>query len=64
MRATIALAEKLRNAQPKLYRWALGMRDRNGVARLLDPVRPRPLLHTSSRIPAALRVAPLYAPPR
>jgi len=50
--ATIGLARLLKNAQPKLFDWALQMRDYTHVSRLLDTVEPAPLLHTSARIPA------------
>ena len=52
VRATIALARALRSAQPRLFQWGLGMRRRDDVAKILNPVSPRPLLVTSSRIPA------------
>jgi exodeoxyribonuclease-1 len=52
VRATIALARRLKDAQPKLFQWALAMRDYEQVGRLLDTVEPSPVLHTSSRIPA------------
>lgn len=50
--ATIELARRLKTAQPKLFDWALNLRDYHQVARLLDTVEPKPLLHTSARIPA------------
>jgi exodeoxyribonuclease-1 len=50
--ATIGLARRLRDAQPRLFKWALDMRDQSLVARLLDTVKPEPVLHTSARIPA------------
>jgi len=52
VRATIELARRLKKAQPKLFDWALQMRDYQQVKRLLDPVEPVPVLHTSARIPA------------
>ncbi len=60
--ATIELARRVRTAQPKLYDWALRMRERDQVAGLLDTVNPRPLLHTSSRIPAARGCTTLVLP--
>lgn len=54
VRATIGLARRLRAAQPRLFDWALEMRDQVQVAGLLDPVEPKPVLHTSARI-AAMR---------
>jgi len=52
VRATIGLARLLRSAQPRLFQWALDLRDQTQVAGLLDPVEPKPLLHTSARIAA------------
>jgi exodeoxyribonuclease-1 len=62
VRATIDLARLLRQAQPRLFDWALGLRDQKQVARLLDPVEPRQLLHTSSRIPATRGCTTLVLP--
>ena len=50
--ATIDLARLLKKTQPKLFQWALQMREYKQVAKLLDTVEPTPLLHTSARIPA------------
>jgi len=52
VRATIGLARLLKKAQPKLFDWALQMRDYAQAAKLLDTVQPKPILQTSSRIPA------------
>ena len=52
VRATIGLARRLKIEQPKLFGWALQMREHKQVARLLDTVEPSPVLHTSARIPA------------
>ena len=52
VQATIGLARLLKKAQPRLFDWALQMRDYHQVAKLLDTVQPTPLLHTSARIPA------------
>jgi exodeoxyribonuclease-1 len=52
VRATIGLARLLKKAQPRLFQWALQMRDYQQVAKLLDTVEPAPLLHTSARIAA------------
>jgi exodeoxyribonuclease-1 len=53
VRATIALARLLKKAQPRLFEWALGMRDWKAVMNMLDPSDPSPLLHSSSRIAAS-----------
>jgi exodeoxyribonuclease-1 len=50
--ATISLARRIRSAQPRLFQWGLDMRDQKLVARLLDTVNPKPVLHTSARFPA------------
>ena len=50
--ATIGLAKLIRKRQPRLFDWALRMRDQHHVIQMLNPVNPQPLLHTSSRIPA------------
>lgn len=50
--ATLSLARLIRTRQPKLFDWALSLRDREQVARLLDPAQPVPVLHTTSRISA------------
>lgn len=50
--ATIALARLILQKQPRLFDWALKMRDQRFVMQMLGTVRPEPLLHTSSRIPA------------
>lgn len=65
VRATIALARRLRHAQPKLFDYALSLRSKTRVRELLD--RGVPLLHVSARYPAALGciapVLPLCAHP-
>ena len=50
--ATIGLARLIRARQPRLFDWALKMRDQHHVMQMLNPANPKPLLHTSSRIPA------------
>jgi exodeoxyribonuclease-1 len=50
--ATIGLARLIKTRQPRLFEWALKMRDQHYVMQLLSPADPQPLLHTSSRIPA------------
>ncbi|NDY96749.1 exodeoxyribonuclease I [Wenzhouxiangella limi] len=48
--ATLGLARKIRNAQPRLWQWALQLRQRHVVSKLLEPKQP--LLHSSARLPA------------
>ena len=52
VRATIALARLLRRVQPRLFDYALSLRDKARVRAMLD--EGRPLLHASARFPAAL----------
>ena len=52
VRALIGLARKLRSAQPKLWDYALRLRDKRHVAQLLDTVAMTPVLHISQRYPA------------
>jgi exodeoxyribonuclease-1 len=54
VRATIALARLLKQAQPKLYEYALALRDKKRAAAVLDLEQPQPMLHVSSRYPAEL----------
>ena len=60
--ATIGLASLIKARQPRLFDWALGMRDQNQVMHLLSPTNPKPLLHTSSRIPATRGCTTLVLP--
>ena len=62
VRATIDLARRIRDAQPRLFRWALDMRDQKQVAELLDTVEPQPLVHTSARIAATRGCTTLVLP--
>jgi exodeoxyribonuclease-1 len=62
VRATIGLARLVRAAQPRLFDWALQMRDQAQTAGLLDTVEPQPVLHTSSRIAAARGCTTLVLP--
>ncbi len=60
--ATIGLARLIRRTQPRLFDWALEMRNQIKVKQLLDPVNPQPVLHTSSRIPASRGCTTLVLP--
>jgi exodeoxyribonuclease-1 len=68
VRATIGLARLFRKAQPRLWDYALKLRDKRFAASLLDPVAMAPLLHVSQRYPAsrmsAAPVVPLARHPR
>jgi len=60
--ATIGLARLLQNRQPRLFDWALQMRNQHHVMQMLSPAEPKPLLHTSSRIPATRGCTTLVLP--
>jgi len=60
--ATIGLASLIKTKQPRLYDWALTMRDQRQVMQMLSPVNPKPVLHTSSRIPATRGCTTLVLP--
>ncbi len=60
--ATIGLARLVRSKQPRLFEWALKMRDQQHVMQMLSPASPEPLLHTSSRIPAVRGCTTLVLP--
>lgn len=53
VRALIGLARLFRQHQPKLWDYALRLRDKRFAASMLDPVAMTPLLHISQRYPAA-----------
>lgn len=62
VRALIGLARKLREAQPKLWDYALRLRDKRYAAQLLDVVAMEPALHVSQRYPAARMCAAAVLP--
>lgn len=68
VRALIALARKLKAAQPRLWDYALKLRDKRYAAQLLDIIGMAPVLHVSQRFPAsrlcAAPVLPLARNPR
>jgi len=51
--ATIGLARLLRQAQPRLWDYALKLRDKRHAAGLLDTFAMQPVLHVSQRYPAS-----------
>jgi exodeoxyribonuclease-1 len=53
VRALIGLARKLKAAQPKLWDYALRLRDKRFAASLVDVAAMTPLLHVSQRYPAS-----------
>ncbi|RZA26303.1 MAG: exodeoxyribonuclease I, partial [Lysobacteraceae bacterium] len=66
--ATLGMARKLRDAQPRLWDYALKLRDKRFAASLLDTIALTPVLHVSQRYPAsrlcAAPVLPLARHPR
>ena len=60
VRALIGLARRLRESQPRLWEYALKLRDKRFAARMLDPTAMQPVLHVSQRFPASrLCAAPI-----
>ncbi|MBS3959448.1 MAG: exodeoxyribonuclease I [Xanthomonadaceae bacterium] len=62
VRALLGLARRLRGAQPRLWDYALGLRDKRQVLAKLDVAGHTPVFHVSGRLPAARRHAGLMAP--
>lgn len=66
--ATAGIAKLMRAAQPRLWDYAMQLRDKRFAARLLDTAAMQPLLHVSQRYPAsrfcAASVLPLARHPR
>ncbi len=58
--ATIALAQLLREKQPRLFEYVLGMRDKQTVQGLIRPGEP--LAHVSGKVAARLRCLTLWLP--
>ncbi|MCP5179341.1 MAG: exodeoxyribonuclease I [Pseudomonadales bacterium] len=60
VRATVALARLIRQAQPRLFDYYLGSRDKRAVRRLLEPYGQRVCVHVSGMYPKErYRVAPV-----
>jgi len=60
--ATLGLARLLRQAQPRLWDYALKLRDKRFVSNLLDVQAMEPVLHVSMRYPASRHCAALVLP--
>lgn len=60
--ATIALAKLIKEKQPKLFAYMLGLRRKQEVAMLLDLKKQTPLLHSSAMFPAARFCTSLIMP--
>src|SRR5690606_26943320 len=53
---------RLREAQPRLWEYALSLRDKHRAAQLLDPIAMQPALHVSQRYSAARLCAAAVLP--
>ncbi|NLA69132.1 MAG: exodeoxyribonuclease I, partial [Gammaproteobacteria bacterium] len=62
VRALIGMARLFRDAQPRLWRYALALRDTRHVAAMLDTIAMTPVLHVSQRYPAARMCAAAVVP--
>ena len=62
VQALVGLAKKLKQAQPRLFDYYLGMRDKRRAAALLDVANMTPVLHVSGKYSAARGSAALVAP--
>ncbi|HEY4529023.1 MAG TPA: exodeoxyribonuclease I [Luteimonas sp.] len=62
VRALIGLARLFRAAQPRLWQYALALRDKRHVAGMLDPMAMAPVLHVSQRYPSARMCAAAVLP--
>jgi exodeoxyribonuclease-1 len=62
VRALLGLARRMRAAQPRLWDYALRLRDKRHVAGLFDFSNATPVLHVSSRYPASRHCAALVLP--
>jgi exodeoxyribonuclease-1 len=62
VQALIGLARRFRSAQPRLWDYALKLRDKRHVGAMLDPVAGAPLLHVSGKYPASRHCSALVLP--
>ena len=62
VRALVGIARMLRAAQPKLWEYALRLRDKRYAAQQLDVTGMTPVLHVSQRYPAARLCAAAVLP--
>jgi hypothetical protein len=62
VRALIGVARKMKTAQPRLWDYALRLRDKRYVSGLLDTINGTPLLHVSGKYPASRHCAALVMP--
>ena len=52
VKATIEWARLIKNKQPRLYEYLFNLRNKHQVAKLLNVMNPKPLVHVSSKYPA------------
>jgi exodeoxyribonuclease-1 len=68
VRATIAVAQLVKEKQPRLFDYYFGLRNKNRVAEILNPAKAEVLLHVSGMFPASqgclAPVLPLIANPQ
>jgi exodeoxyribonuclease-1 len=62
VRALIGIARRLKAAQPRMWEYALRLRDKKFAARMLDVVAMTPVLHVSQRFPVSRLCAAAVAP--
>lgn len=62
VRSLINLARKAKSAQPRLWDYALKLRDKNHVAELLAPHKQQAILHVSGQFSAARACSALMLP--
>lgn len=62
VRTTIAVARLLKSAQPRLFQFAFGLRDKRAVLAQLYPLGKSPVVHVSSMYPAAQHCLAVVAP--
>lgn len=60
--ATIGVAKLIKNAQPQLFDYIFGLRNKHKVLELLDLRNIKPVLHVSSKFPASKGCCALVAP--
>lgn len=62
VRALIGMARRFQQAQPRLWEYALKLRDKRFAGSLLDTIAMTPVLHVSQRYPASRRCAAAVLP--
>lgn len=62
VRATLGLARRIRQCQPRLYAWLFQLRDKRKVVPLLNVRTHEPVIHSSRMYPAAVGATTLVMP--